>query len=613
MKTITHDLQQGSDEWLSFRFQHGGASEIAAIMGLSNNMTRAELLRIKHTGIGKEFSDYVQKMILDKGHEVEALARPIVEKIIGSELYPVTMSKGRMSASCDGLTIADDEGWENKQYNSEYFAMVQAGVVPEEHMPQVQQCLLVTGADRWFFTISDGTEDRTAGVWVYPDSDYQERIDATWEQFYIDLANYTPTEIIERPQAEAIMELPAIFVQARGEITASNMQEYGTALTSRLQEVRSIALVTDQDFSNAKAAAKHFREQIVKLKMVKEAMLSQTTTIGEAARMMDAWSEDMRVTALQLEKDVEREDKAKKEAMVLGARTEWVAHIEALESDIKPIKMAIGQPDFAGSLKNKRTYVSMQNSVDTELSNWKVKATASAKDIREKLDWCKENADGYGFLFSDLQSIVGKAMDDFQLVITTRVESHKKAEAEKLEKERERIRLEEEAKAQRELADKEKRIAEEAAKVERERIAEEQAEANRNAKANTSDFGFKWNIENQEELERETFKNEASIDAPAAEVLPEQLQPVSNERNGTVELVHDNQVPMVDPVEGKGFLSRSHNAQSVIDQKHSATERNLPERGEFVWAISEYFDVPCSVAEQWLINEFSKSQMKEVA
>ena len=35
-------------------------------------------------------------------------------------------------------------------------------------------------------------------------------------------------------------------------------------------------------------------------------MLSQTTTIGEAARMIDDWSEDLRLTALKIEKDVEK-------------------------------------------------------------------------------------------------------------------------------------------------------------------------------------------------------------------------------------------------------------------------------------------------------------------
>lgn len=102
---IEHDLKQGSDEWLSYRLKMCNASEASAMLGLSKNMKRTELLHLKSTGLSKEFSDYVQKYILDKGHEVEAMARPIVEGILGEDLYPLTCSKGNLSASLDGITL----------------------------------------------------------------------------------------------------------------------------------------------------------------------------------------------------------------------------------------------------------------------------------------------------------------------------------------------------------------------------------------------------------------------------------------------------------------------------------------------------------------------------
>lgn len=76
MPTV-HDLIQGSDEWHRFRLDHFGASEAAAMLGLSPHVKRGELLRMKHTGQPKEFSDWFQKNILDNGHAVEALARPM--------------------------------------------------------------------------------------------------------------------------------------------------------------------------------------------------------------------------------------------------------------------------------------------------------------------------------------------------------------------------------------------------------------------------------------------------------------------------------------------------------------------------------------------------------
>jgi predicted phage-related endonuclease len=89
----THDLIQGSPEWASFRLGHHGASEAAAMLGLSTRVTRGELLRMKATGTPQRFSDWVQERILDYGHAVEAMALPIVERMIGDDLYPVTVSE----------------------------------------------------------------------------------------------------------------------------------------------------------------------------------------------------------------------------------------------------------------------------------------------------------------------------------------------------------------------------------------------------------------------------------------------------------------------------------------------------------------------------------------
>ena len=72
------ELVQGTPEWEEFRLHHFGASEAAAMLGLSTKVKRNELLHMKHTGTPKEFSDWVQEHILDHGHEVEALARPLV-------------------------------------------------------------------------------------------------------------------------------------------------------------------------------------------------------------------------------------------------------------------------------------------------------------------------------------------------------------------------------------------------------------------------------------------------------------------------------------------------------------------------------------------------------
>jgi predicted phage-related endonuclease len=224
-----HNLLQGSDDWHGFRFNHDGASEAAAMLGLSKNVTRDELVRMKATGLAKEFSDWVQEHVLDHGHEVETLARPLAEKIIGEDLYPVTLSLGRLSASCDGLNMAETIGWEHKQWNEELAAAVAAGVLPDTHMPQVQQQLMVTGAEKWMFMVSDGTEANMVSTWVYPDAAWFDRIRAGWEQFDLDVANYTQVDHAVKPEAAPAAALPALVVQTEGKVVSSNLMTYQKA------------------------------------------------------------------------------------------------------------------------------------------------------------------------------------------------------------------------------------------------------------------------------------------------------------------------------------------------------------------------------------------------
>jgi len=223
------NLVQGSEEWLQFRLTHFGASEAASMLGLSSKVKRTELLRMKHTGTAKEFSDWVQTNILDYGHEVEALARPIVEEMIGEDLYPVTYSFGKLSASLDGLTMSDETAFEHKQWNAALAASVKAKILPDEFQPQCQQITMVTPAKKVIFTVSDGTRENMESMEVYPDPAWHERIRAGWEQFDRDLAEYVPRDLPEKPQAEAIMALPALAVQIRGEVVTSNLPAFKAA------------------------------------------------------------------------------------------------------------------------------------------------------------------------------------------------------------------------------------------------------------------------------------------------------------------------------------------------------------------------------------------------
>jgi len=470
MSIQSHSVLQGSDSWHAFRTQHFGASEASSMLGLSPYKTRTQLLNEKKTGLVPEINAATQN-IFDNGHRVEALARTIAEKLIGEELSPMTFSNGKLSASCDGISFMGDVAWENKQFNAAHYEQVKNGELPEIHWPQCQQVMHCSGAEKLFFTVSDGTEERTAGVWVYADAKLQSQLIAAWAQFEKDLVDFVPTITIEPPKAQPVLALPALFIHAKGEITTSNMKEYGEALAVRLAEVRAIVLVNDQDFANAKDAAKLLRDNIKQANLAKDAMLSQTVTVGEAARMIDTWCEDMRLTALQLEKDVKEQDLIKKQAMIQSAQISFGNLITALEKDTAPIRLNIAMPNFADAIKGKSKYDSMQNEISTLVANSTVEANRVAMDVKYKQAWMLTVSDGYAFLFSDLQNIIFKQGDDFKLLVETRIENHKKITAERDAKVKADAEFAAQAKVE---ADKEAKIKAEAAalaKVESDRIA----------------------------------------------------------------------------------------------------------------------------------------------
>jgi hypothetical protein len=94
------------------------------------------------------------------------------------------------------------------------------------------------------------------------------------------------------------------------------------------------------------------------------------------------------------------------------------------------VSIMVPAPDFAGAIKGLKTIASLYDKLYTALANGKIAADAAAKDLRAKLDWYKVHAE-HAFLFRDLQALIQKPTDDFQLAVTTRIAEHKRQEDEK--------------------------------------------------------------------------------------------------------------------------------------------------------------------------------------
>lgn len=419
IKRTLENLEQGSDAWLQFRLEHFGASEAAAMLGISSKVKRNELLKVKKTGIAKEFSDWVQSNILDNGHAVEALARPLIEEIIGDELYPATYSFGRLSASCDGLTMIGADAFEHKQWNKDLAESVSNGVLPEEYQPQCQQIMHVTGASRVAFVVSDGTENNFVWMWVYPDASIVNHIIKGWAQFEKDLESFEAVEYAEKPKAEPVKALPALSIHIKGEVSLSNLPRFKEAAEQYLADIKT-DLETDDDFAYAEANVKYLDEAEKSLEQAKKAALSQTADIDELMRTIDYIKESMRSKRLSLDKLVKSKKEQIKADIVLKGNNALAAHVSALNSEIKPVVLTI-RGSFAEVIKNKRTVASLQDAVDTELARCKIEIDALASDVRKNLAHLNEAAKHHKALFADISTLALKAPDDFAAVVQIRL------------------------------------------------------------------------------------------------------------------------------------------------------------------------------------------------
>lgn len=469
---VTHDCTQGSDAWHELRAEHFTASEASAMLGVSKYQTRADLLKRKATGLAEEVDAATQRRF-DDGHAAEAAARPIVEGIIKEDLYPVTMSAEvnglPLLASMDGLTMVGDIGWETKLLNQELRAAVEAGTLPEHYTVQMEQQLMVSGAERIYFTTSDGTAENTFGMWYESNPALRERIVAGWQQFAEDVAAYVPEPETVKPAGKAPEALPALRIEVTGMVTASNIDAFREHALSVLGSIKT-DLQTDEDFANAEKTVKWAKEVEDKLDAAKEHALSQTASIDQLFKTIDAVKDETRAVRLKLDKLVKAEKENRKGEIVSSAHAAILAHVVALNSRlgggfIHTPSMTV----FGDAIKGLKSLDSMRDKVATALANAKIEANA----IADRIDANRKMVEDMS-LMPDFAQVCTKAPDDFAALYAMRKQQRADAEAKRLESERERIRREEEAKAQREA----ERIAQaELARIREDERAKIRAEA----------------------------------------------------------------------------------------------------------------------------------------
>ncbi len=431
----THQLLQNTQEWHTYRATHDNASDAPAMMGASPYQTRSELLHARSTGMSRDVDSATQH-IFNEGHRYEALARPLAEAIIGEDLYPVVGSEGNLSASFDGLTMAGDIIWEHKSLNESIKAAQSVDDLGAHLRIQMEQQLMISGAEKCLFTASKWDENdqlvEEKHFWYVSDSELREAIVQGWNQFHEDLASYVPREITEKPKADVIMALPALYIQIKGEVTLSNLPDFKAKAEEYIASIKT-DLQTDNDFANAEETIKFCDKAEKSLEQSKAAAIGQTASIDELMRTIDNIAEQLRSKRLSLTKLVTTKKDQIKLQILNEAKQVFANHVAKLEAETAPIKLNLNMPDFAGAMKNKRTLASLHDAVDTLQAQSKADANTTAQEYRRKLAWFNTDAGSQHTIFPDLQTVMQKPFDDFCLFVTSRIDQHEKEVAAKFE------------------------------------------------------------------------------------------------------------------------------------------------------------------------------------
>ena len=466
MKTLT--LQQGSPEWAAHRARSLNASELSAAMGLSSYITRSALVKQKATGIAPEIDAATQHRF-NKGHEFEAIARPWAEEIIGEELFPVVLAGEvdalPLSASLDGQTLTGDVTWEHKSGNATLLARLDAGVIPDEYHPQMEQGLLLSGATRCLFMASSGDREAMRYAWYESNPELRAKIVPTWRQFQADVAAYVPTDPVAPAMAAPIESLPAVVVQVQGALTVGgNLDAFGLALRDFIARIPARP-ATDQQFADAEAACKALKRAEDALAQAEDGALAQISDVELMRRTVADLKDLARSTRLATEKLVKAEKDARRTEKVMAARRAFDKHVAACQLDIKGVRLNVPMPDFGAAIKGLSSLASIDDKLTDALISSQAEVNTLASRIINNLQTL-DSVPAYAHLFADRQELAYKDGETLGLLMQKRVD----AEAARIEAERERIRQEEERKAQ--------AAAEAKAEAERARIrAEEQHKA----------------------------------------------------------------------------------------------------------------------------------------
>lgn len=182
METV--NLEQGSQEWLDYRVEKVGASEVANLFG-ENPFTKANDQTKYLLGLKLGFNNIFTNAAMRAGNDNEDAIIEYVEKAYDIVTQPLIGNVGKLSASFDGITMDQDLVVEVKYSDHTYNHIQKEQRPPEHYYLQVQQQLLVSGAEKAVFAAMNTKTREVEMCEVLPCPDTIYEIKKRVDEFFV--------------------------------------------------------------------------------------------------------------------------------------------------------------------------------------------------------------------------------------------------------------------------------------------------------------------------------------------------------------------------------------------------------------------------------------------
>jgi putative phage-type endonuclease len=186
MKVLQH-IKQGSDEWLQWRNNGIGGSDVASIMHKSP-WKKIDQLWLEKTGQA-EPEDMSSNFIVQRGHALEPEARTYFEDMSGKKFDPALFEHDEftfLKYSSDGYNEELNEIIEIKCNGDKSHQLALCQQLPDYYMLQIQYGLMVSNAKKcYYISYNPNHESPFVSFQIMPDKELQEKILTKTKRFWL--------------------------------------------------------------------------------------------------------------------------------------------------------------------------------------------------------------------------------------------------------------------------------------------------------------------------------------------------------------------------------------------------------------------------------------------